>query len=264
MAGKKQRRGRQGKRRGGRKSTNVADHATLSESQSMYSGNQFPGTPGDCFLFNSLYMRRSVKLADFARASAVAKAYQYYRIKNIRITLRPTYDTTAPQTSQPIGGLVKPSLYYMLDKSGSIPLNVSLEGLKQMGARPIAFDEKPVKISYAPSVLSLVDSNGMATSTGAQYKISPWISTNAVPGSAGALNPSTVDHLGVFWYNNMPNLNFENQQKVFYTCEIECQFEFKKPIWTASLSDTNAVEPFAAVLDTSPDGVANAEETIPT
>lgn len=253
-----------GKRRAGRKSGNVPDQASLSESQSLYSGNQLSGMPADCFLFNALYMRRSVKLADFPRAVSVSKAYQYYRIKSIRLTMRPTFDAIAPTGAQPIGGLTKPSLYYMLDKSGSIPLNVSLEGLKQMGARPIAFDEKPVKINYAPSVLSLVDSGGAfaGTGVGAQYKISPWLATSSTPGAVGVVNPSLVDHLGVFWFVNMPNLNYDGQSKTFYTTEIEVQFEFKKPVWTASLSDTPAMEPYTAVLDTSPDGVDNAEETI--
>ena len=35
----------------------------------------------------------------------------------------------------------------MIDKAGAIPTNITLEGLKQMGAKPQALDEKPVPMA---------------------------------------------------------------------------------------------------------------------
>lgn len=48
----------------------------------------------------------------------------------------------------------------MIDKAGAIPTNITLEGLKKMGAKPRALDEKPIVIGWKPSVLENVMTAG--------------------------------------------------------------------------------------------------------
>lgn len=193
-----------------------------------------------------LYSLMNTTLDQFPRAVQVAQAYQHYRIKKIAVTFKSPFDSYVGAA-----GVVptKPRLYYMIDKSGSIPTNVALEGLKAMGARPREIDESSVVISWAPSVLeSAMDAapNSMAS----KYRISPWLSTAAVPVQPGAFVPSTVDHLGLYWYIDAPT----NPAGLLFPIEVEVQFEFKKPL-TNILSAVNAVPVVFAEVNNSPDGV---------
>lgn len=225
------------------KARDVPDMASCSVKRSIK-----PQGPDAYFVQNQMYENRNVDLASYDRAVAVASAYQLFRIKKITLTLKPTQDSfisTSPAS--------KPNLYFMIDKSGALD-NPTLETLKQLGAKAIAFDEKPKVISWRPSVLT-GDQSAPNALASAQYKISPWLSTSANP-MAGVWQPSVIDHLGIWWY--VEQLNTLTYQ---YTAEIEVQFQFKKPFFKAVSSSVPALKCEVVPLDNSSDGIVGGPDS---
>jgi len=198
---------------------------------------------------NTMYSYSTFNLADYQRAVNIAQNYQRYRITGIKLTFKPEYDTFAPGA-----GATKPFLYYMIDKSGSIPDNVTLEALKQAGARPKAFDERPLHISWKPSVLQ-EEQNAGGVAIGAGYKISPLLSTDATPNNVGAWVPSRVNHLGVKWYMETAGSGLN------VNVEAELQFEFYKANYP-QLAAVPAKGLEYAVPDASPDGIEGGNDGI--
>jgi len=245
MPRKAMRKTKQTKRKGGYRRralrrSGVPEYASLSVKRSLTA----PG--GGQFGIGVLYNLLDTSLDQFPRAVQVAGAYQHYRIKRITVTFKPSFDSVIAQA-----GVVatKPRLYWMIDKAGAIPTNIALEGLKAMGARPREIDEKPVVVSWAPSVLDAT-MNVAPNSIASKYQISPWLSTASQPIPAGVFVPSTVDHLGLFWYIDALNNPIGQQFQV----EVEVQFQFKKPL-TNILSSVNAQPAQFAAINNSPDGV---------
>lgn len=226
------------KRVGRKRALSQPDKATCTVVRTLGGG-----------ITNTMFAYNSFNLADFDRASAIARNYQRYRITGIKLTFKPEYDTFSAG-----GTVAKPNLYYMIDKSGSIPDNVTLEGLKQAGARPHAFDEKPIHVSWRPSVLQEEQVAGGGTS-GAGYKISPFLSTDATPGNVGVWNPSRVNHLGIKWYMECTNTSLG------VNLEAELQFEFSKPIYPA-LASVPARGLEYAVINDSSDGVVGGPDGV--
>lgn len=219
----------------------IAEYASLSVKRSL----ALPG--GGNYGANVLYSLMNTTLADFPRAVQVAQAYQFYRIKRITLTFKPSYDAY----NSALGAVTKPRLYWMIDKSGTIPTNIALEGLKAMGARPFEIDESPRVVSWAPSVLNAAfDAAGPDF---AQYRIHPWLNTTDTPLQPGVFVPSSIDHLGIYWW--MDQLN--NPQGQLYQVECEVQFQFKKPL-TNILSTVSAVPATFAVVNNSPNGIVDA------
>ena len=174
---------------------NVAEWASCSETYS--NTNPAPGPPpltNAMFPANTMYVKRDFALDQFTRASTIARGYQHFRIKKITMKFKPLADTFT--NSAALASV--PNFYYMIDKSGSLPNNPTLAMLKQMGAKAHRFDDKTITVSWRPSVLDAVATGAAATSS-AQYKVSPWLSTNANQLGVGVWNPSTVDHQGIFW-----------------------------------------------------------------
>lgn len=233
---------KKGARKGGvaRKSkTNVSEFASLSCTRSL--GNLNP---------NTMYSYDSFALADFERAVGVAQWYQHYRITGITLIYRPSFDTFISGA-----GVAKPNLYYMIDKSGSIPDNVTLEALKQTGAKPHTFDEKPVKVTWRPSVLTEDLSVG-GGATPQQYKVSPWLSTNRGATNPGAWVPSAVNHLGIKWY-----MDQQGGPAASISVEVQLQFQFKKAL-APILTGGPAVGLSYPALDDSPDGIVGGNDGI--
>jgi len=230
-----------------RRSANVPEWASLSCKRSL----SVAGAPG--FNTNTLYSLMNTQLIDFTRAVSVSQAYQHYRIKSIRLTFKPTLDTFTN------GGSSKPNLYYMLDKSGTIPTNSTLEGLKQMGARPKQLDEKNMSVTWAPSVLESVmySSGGAGAASSSKYKISPWLATTANNISPGPQPASGIDHLGIYWYvDQLSPVGYQ------YTVECEVQFQFKKPVVNLLTTTAHAIPVQVATLNDSPDGVVGGGDGI--
>lgn len=222
MPPRRQRKRRANKRRVMRPSralTNVPDKASCSVKLDIAPGTQ------PHFSNNTMYSITGITLSQFSRASAVSKGYQMYRIKSFKLTVRSsfdTYDSTA--------GVSKPDLYYQIDKAGVLsPTTATWYQLKQMGARPRALDEKPLVITFSPAVLSEME--GGPGSVASAYKVSPWLSTNV----------DNVLHRGVFWF-----VSQVFGTALSYQCEMEAQFEFKKPVWPTT-TDTDPFPPDIAV-----------------
>lgn len=204
------------KRRGFRKAKNVAEWASCSVTQWI----------GQVTTANVMYNLRNISLSQFARAVQVAKAYQHYRIKKVMLEFKPAYDTFAPQSTGGVN-LQVPYLIYMIDKSGSIPTNVDSTALGQMGAKPIRFDDKTIKVAFRPSVLT--QTFGQAN-TQSQYKVSPWLSTNANALNPGVFAPSDIDHLGIFWKVDRNGVLPVGTDEYTYEVRITVEFQFKKPL----------------------------------
>lgn len=204
-------------------------------------------TLADVYQNNQMYSFDGFQLADFDRAVAIARNYQRFKMTGIKVTWKPVFDTYSPATANQ-----KPNLYYMIDKNGSIPDTVTLEGLKQAGARPRALDEKPISVFFKPAVLgeSRINAGIPQAST---YVVSPWLSTAQNPTSPGAWNPSEVSHQGIKWYIEQAGA----VQKVYV--EIEIQFKFVKPLFP-TLAAQPAVGLQYAVLDNSPDGIEGGQD----
>lgn len=201
---------------------NVPEWASCSETFSNI--NPLPGPApltNAMFPANNMYVKRDFSLEQFARATQIAKGYQHYRITKITMKFKPLVDTFT--NSAALASV--PNLFYMIDKSGSLPNNPTLPMLKQMGAKAHRFDDRPIVVSWRPSVLDLA-ATAPANASSAQYKISPWLSTNANQLGVGVWNPSTVDHLGIFWYSEQDI----SVQLAYYSIETTVEFQFKKPL----------------------------------
>lgn len=172
---------------------------------------------------------RNFQLADLAfdRSQAVAQAYQQFRIKYIRITFRPNYDT---YQAGPPGNARVPQLYFMYDKSNSIPTNANAGTFSSIGCRPYRMDDKNLVRAWKPTVLNApMTANAIVTAS--QVLTSPWLSTNANSGNPGAAwAPSEVDHLGCAFY--ITNTVAGDAQ--IYNADVEILFEFRKPTWGAT------------------------------
>lgn len=241
---------RLGRKRIARKS-NVPEWASLSCKRTMV-----PSAGGN-YLTNSLYSLMNTQLVDYQRAVSVAQSYQHYRIKSITLSFKPTYDTFTGTTAN---AMSKMHLYFMIDKAGSIPTNITLEGLKQMGARPFELDEKTKKVVWRPSVLeSTMYALGLGNTAASKYKVSPWLTTAANPVSPGAFVASGIDHLGIYWYCEQLVVGGAPQP---YQVECEVQFQFKKPLVSGFIGDVAAIPSVGATINTSPDGVVGGGDGI--
>lgn len=234
-----------------RSMTNQPEHASLSCTRS------FPAST-----VNTIYAQLNTQLSGFPRAVNVAQSYQFYRITNIKLRVKSPYDTYINMGPTASGAYQKPYFYYMLDKSASIPTNITLEGLKQMGAKPRPLDEKAITISWKPTVLTAVATN-LPVSGGApmpsQYKSSPWLSTSANT-QTPAWFASEVDHLGIYWgaFSALAGV----ADPITYETELEVQFEFKKPLVITSTGDTVATVLDFAQPNRSVDGVVGGPDGI--
>ena len=139
---------------------NAPERASCSENLTLLNG-----------VVNTMYANRTYQLADFPRASAIAANYASFKITKIQMKFKPLSDTYIPGGPGTFG---IPYIYTMLDKSGAIPLNTTLENLKQMGAKPRRFDDKTIVVSWKPSVLTAnLTQVGVGATAGSQYKLSP-------------------------------------------------------------------------------------------
>lgn len=236
-----------------KRSSNVPDLASLSVKRTIVAPPS-----GGTFQTNTMYKLMDTQLIDYQRAVQVAQAYQHFRIKKIKITWKPLYDTFVGAVGSTVS---KPNLYFMIDKSGSIPTNVTLEGLKAMGAKPKQLDEKNLSFEWSPSVLeaTMYAGGGAGVTSASKYKISPWLTTNANVVSPGVFQANGTDHLGIYWYVDQL---LNTQAAYAYTCEVEVQFQFKKPLSANNIGTTEALSAQLAELNDSPDGIVGGGDGV--
>jgi len=226
--------------------TNVPEMASLSETRTV------TGAGGN--FINTMYNAMNTNLAAFTRAPLVAAAYQQYRITNIKIRVKSSADS---YVSGNTASFQKPYLYHMLDKAGTIPSNVSLEQLKQMGAKPRPLDEKSLLISWAPCVMSALATSPVAVA-GAKPLRTPWLSTSQ--NITGTFLPSAVPHFGVYWYvaaaaNGAP-------PPFFYDVDIEVQFQFRKPLIARGPNGPQSIPVTLAIENDSSDGIVGGVDGV--
>lgn len=235
-----------------RKTTNVNEYASLSCTTTLTVGAGLPGAT----VTDTMYNYNQFNLSRFPRAVQVAQGYQFYRISGIKLTFKPAYDTYQQNAPGAPANTQKPFLYYMIDKADAIPTNITLEGLKNMGARPRAFTKGPLSVIWKPSVLAEVQNTAFIAGP-SSYKISPWLNTNDEVGAIGVWNASTVAHKGVKWYMEQPGAGI-GETTVYVECEL--QFEFKKPLISNMVAAHAAVGMTYPTLDDSPDGIVGGSD----
>lgn len=195
---------------------------------------------------NALYRNTSIALRDLGdRAWSIADGYAQFRIKRVTATWKPLADTFNANASsdQPIASS-KLNLYYMLDKSGSIRDNVSLEGLKAMGAKARVLDEKPISVSWKPTVIL-----GDVAVSAAMVKSSPFLPTH----EDGDPAPNNTSHKGIYWYVEQS----VSRQGVGYCVEFTVELEFRKPNTMLMTSEVSAIDVIPAIKDTSSNGIVD-------
>lgn len=226
-----------------RRRLTVRDQAGASESTPFYARTQAPGSTtrnfvsgGKGTVFN-VYSSADFGLNDLFRSVAIASQYQFFKIAYLELSILPDADTFAP--GGPSG---KPYLYYMIDKGNNINVGATNEQLKDMGAKAIALDEKPITIRWRPSVLLSTQINtATGTTSAGMYKTTPWLNTDANPNGIG-FQPSQVCHYGLkFFVEN-------NGAPVNYSGTLTAHLLFKKPLSTVSqipldVSGNNAINP---------------------
>lgn len=199
------------RRRQMRRRGNVPEWASLSETNDFGSLN-----------VGTTYNINDVQLAQFARASAVAQGYQFFRIKKISFKVQPLLDTF-PST----GNSVVPYLLWVINRAGYQYPGLTDEWFYDNGAKPIRFDDKTITISYRPNVI--LDAAEAATpGIGNQANLgkrSPWLNTNTNAFVAGWA-PSQVSHTGHVLKITAPASAIQMTYRMVMTAE----FEFKKPL----------------------------------
>jgi len=184
-----------------------------------------PGQKVALWTTNIMYQMYNISLSQFTRASEIGKNYQYYRIKNVKLTFKPLFDTFAPA-----GGAVAPHLYYLIDKTGSAFQYTTGEQLKRSGAVSHRLDEKIINVNYRPSVPEATLINNPNVFTPSKFKISPWLVTNTNNTQVGGFSPSGVDHYGIKWVVE----NAGGAGEFNYMVDIQIEFQFKKAVITAT------------------------------
>lgn len=228
------RRGR-GKRRGYTRPQSVPEWASCTESIALTN------ITGLAYNMNTMYGFNSTQLGYFIeRAVPIAQAYQHYRIKKITLEFKPQYDTFTPSAGAAGTGVLVPNLFYMINKSGSIPANPTIDSLRAMGAKPVRFDDRTIKVDWRPSVLQ--ENAGVLGDVGSGYKISPWLSTNANANAPGVWQPSSVNHLGIYWIVQRPGTLPAGFAELSFDVQLTVDFEFKKPLVKVSASSPPALE----------------------
>lgn len=180
------------------------------------------------------YRNTDLSLSTFYRAGLVAQGYQYFKIKYLELSIVPDFDTFI--VGGP-GAQGKPMFYYMIDRGNAIPFNVSNQAIKAMGAKPIALDEKSIKIRWRPGVVlanEIVSAAG--TVSAQQYMTSPWLPCCANSDGPGPYQLSQVCHQGIKFFAE----NFGGS--VSYTATLTAHFAFKKPSVPAAAPGQTAPE----------------------
>lgn len=248
-SGVKRRFVRKPKRRTNRMYKSVSDLASCSVTNTLVEASA-----------NQMYVIDNVRLADFDRAVQVAQGYQRFRITGCKLTVKPVFDTYAFGA----GALYqKPNLYYIVDKTGSLPDNITLQSLKEAGARSRVLDEKPFTIRWRPSVIvenqaQIVPGPTFAGPSG--YLVSPWLATNQNNTNVAAWVANATNHCGIKFYIEQVG-NGGAQLAIPFPMDLTVEFQFTKPSWS-QLTGAPARTIEYKVKNNSPDGVEGGADGV--
>jgi len=184
--------------------------ASTGSFASRVESYNLPVTAGTVYDLNDIRLN-----AQFTVAPQLANLYQYYRITQVEMRIKPNFDTYATG-----GGLTGslPYLYFLYDKSGSLGLLTSIDQFEQCGAKGIRVDDKTIVRSWKPSVRI-----GDPAQSVPMFKLSPWMPTHTTDGST----INAPDHLGAVWVITNPGGASPPQ---VYNVEVRVTFQFKKPL----------------------------------
>lgn len=195
-----------------------------------FTSNSYPAPANEPFAF------RNFSLTNSTRATAVAKAYQYYRITQVIMYIRPCFDTY--QSGANVASL--PHLYHLVDKDGNFPAVGTLETMKALGAKPRRLDDKVIKLVCKPRVISQTvvstDVSGNVQSAPGISRVSPWLPTNATPFNISPNSQWTansVDHSGFIVAIDADQLGSLGTSPIAYI-STEVHYEFKDPLWISA------------------------------
>lgn len=168
-----------------------------------------------------------------SRAPAIAKEFGLYRIASISFTYRPLFDTYS--SSLPgVGNSPNsvPSLYWKLNRYGDFPVGFNGDYMRSLGAKPFRLDDKNVKFSYKPNILT--SQNNLAGTTAAGIKMTPWLSTDDTPAD-NVFTLSTAQHQGHTLFVEGGAAGSGNGA----VCAMDMQivYEFKNPRLVVSAND---------------------------
>lgn len=158
----------------------------------------------------------------FNRSQQCAELFQEYRIKYVKMIMKPSCDTYTYPGNGPI-----PQLYFQLNKYASIATTATLANLLDMGCRPVRFDDKNIIRAWKPVVLlGANNASGTTLATTASVKVTPWLSTNGLAGNPGAWALSDIEHYGCAFFVTRPNpATITN-----FSVDIEVVFQFRRPL----------------------------------
>jgi len=187
---------------------------------------------------NTPYSDLEQNLGFYGRAQLVAEAYQYFRIKYVKYTFIQRYNTFQANTNESLA-FPMPQLYFMLDKTGSLPTGTEITALKQMGAKPHKFTRN-ITVAWKPGVSFATGNDNNANILNTGTRISPWLMTNKTPESA-LWAANDTDHKGIYWFMETAGLPGDGTYE--YDAEVEVVFEFKRPqsLYDAAPGATPAV-----------------------
>lgn len=128
-----------------------------------------------------------------AKPIAICEQFGLYRVAKVTHLFTPMYDTY----SQAVVGTAStvPNLLWKMNRYADKPPGFVAADLRDLGAKPIRFDDKTITVSYRPNLLL---ANATAGSVSGTMKMSPWINTDSIPDSPGFL-PSSTNHYGHFY-----------------------------------------------------------------
>jgi len=124
---------------------------------------------------------------------AICEQFGLYRIAKVVHKFTPFFDTYTSAAPGPAASV--PNLLWKMNRYADKPPGFVAEDLRNLGAKPIRFDDKTLTVSYRPNILL---ANATAGSVSGSMKMSPWINTDTLPDSPGFL-PSTTNHYGHFY-----------------------------------------------------------------
>lgn len=189
---------------------------------------------GQVLTTNTMYGPSINQLSQYKRAIQIGGGYQEYRITGVTYKFTPRFDTFIANTDI-AQALSVPYMYHMVDRAGVVKPGASLAQLQAMGATPKRFDDKTVVVKYKPGVLNSVESSLPGAVNYTRPMISPWLATMNDPTSP-LYNPSTVQHRGLWFILDAKGLPGDGAYE--YDVDIEVNFQFRKPLFPSSASDT--------------------------
>lgn len=164
-------------------------------------------------------------LGGFARAQAVARQFQLYRISKVELQIKPLYDTFIPAATPLVGPATVPEFYWSMIRDGDYPTTATNVYFERRGCKPIRMDDKIIKLSFRPNTLLQTAGAAFAPNNGS-VKMTPWLSCDATQGVSWSPNLTTHYGMCILAVSALLNPAVSNPG---YNLSMTIHYEFKKP-----------------------------------